>query len=386
MRIIIFLLFLTHALFSRSLESLVESAMKNDPKILLLKEKIRLANEDIKSSDIWENPVLTAGLKDILLDDPLSRDIEPMQTQFIGISQKIPLSDKFSVKKDIALKKRQIVDFLIENEKRKISSQLSAFLYEKEILKKRLSLLHENRKNLYTIKRLLKGYRADEDLLLDIDRLVLMTDLQNETIENSVSVIKEKIKLRTLQSVEKTKISLKPKEINASLNPSHPMLEVYKKDIEIAKDKLSLFKAEKISDIKVGMVYNQRVATGDYISLSFSMPLQIRDKENIAIKKASYKLSYQKKKLLDLENSFKNRIKVYEIMMKKSALNYALYQKRLLPLQKKITRYLKAKNITGNLDLSRLVQSYNKIISLEQRALDELNEHFGAYSKLRYYL
>ncbi len=386
MKRIIFLLFLTHTLFSQSLESLVKSAMQKDPKIMLLKEKILLADEDIKSSDIWENPVLSGGFKDILLDDPLKRTLEPMQTQFIGISQKIPLSDKFSIKKDIALKKREMVNFLIENEKREILSELSALVYKKEILKKRLSLLGENRKNLYTIKRLLKGYRADEDLLLDIDRLLLMTDLKKETIKNSLLVIREKIRLRTLVSVEKTEISLKPKEIDALLDSSHPMFKLYKKDIEIAKDKISLFKAKRVSDLKVGMVYNQRVARGDYISLSISMPLQIRDKENIDIQKASYMLSYQKRKLFDLENSFKNKIKIYEIMMKKGALNYALYQKRLLPLQKKITRYLKAKNITGNLDLSRLVQSYNKIISLEQRALDELNEHFLAYSKLRYYL
>ncbi len=386
MKIAVFLIFSSLLLSAGSFDDLLNEAYKSDLKIKLLEEKSALKQEDIKSSDIWENPMLFGGFKDILIKKPFERDLEPMQTQFIGVSQKIPLTDKFSIKKEIALKQRRILDYLIENEKKEILSQLSSFVYNIEILKKKLELLEENRKNLFTIKRLLKGYRADEDLLLETNRVILTIDLKKETIKSRLKELKEKIAIRVLRDIKDTKISLALKKIDDTDDSSHPLIKAYETDILIAKNKISLFDAKTTPDLTLKAAYNQRIKRGDYLSLSFSMPLLIRDKEKIALQKAKLMLSYQKARISELKNRFKREIKINHIKMRKSAVNYSLYQKRLIPVQKRVTRYLKAKNFTGNLQLSRLIENYNKVISLEQKALDELNEHFKAYSKLRYYL
>ncbi|BCD62295.1 hypothetical protein NitYY0826_C1171 [Nitratiruptor sp. YY08-26] len=51
---------------------------------------------EYKKAKNWENPTLQFAVNDLRLDAPFLRDLEPMQTQQISITQKIPTLGKKS--------------------------------------------------------------------------------------------------------------------------------------------------------------------------------------------------------------------------------------------------------------------------------------------------
>ena len=372
---------------AQTLDKLVQSAYRNDPTIKLLQEEQKVVHEDVSAAALWENPVFKAGMTDIQLEDIGDRSLEPMQTQFVAVSQKIPLGDKLEIAREIAQAKEKLIHLKTANRKRTVLSRLSEYVYRIKIIQKRLRLLARNRNNLYRIKHLLKGYQAGEDLLLDVRQSLLLLQTKEEMLLGREEALKAEIERFTLQKVSSVEaVSLTLMDTDIRLNSAHPLLLLYREDIRIAEKKIALFRARERADVTVTGGYYQRAGRNDYLSLAVSMPLQIRGKEKISTRKAKALLMYQKARLQELQNSFASRVKVLGIGMRKNVRTYQLYQKEILPLQKRISRYLKAKNASGALDLTKLIESYNRVITLEDAALKELTDYFKNYATLRYYL
>ena len=111
--------------YALSVDEIVHNTLNNNYDLKSLEKSIELANEQIKISKNWENPVLSFGINDIWFNDTLSRDKEAMQAQFIGFSQVIPLGNKLDIKKEIAQKDKKIEILNLEDAKLKISIFLS---------------------------------------------------------------------------------------------------------------------------------------------------------------------------------------------------------------------------------------------------------------------
>jgi len=386
MKLLLLLFAFTITLYAESLESLLQQAYKNDPTIKMLQEAAALSEKDEALSDIWENPMLKVGVNDIRLDDPASRSLEPMQTQFLSLSQKIPLSDKFPLKKEIATLKSEQKLLKIEEQERKIRAAISEDAYMLAIVKKRLMLLQKNRNNLRRIRTLFRGYQASEDLILEVTQALQLLRTKEEMFQSREALLKAKIARYTLHEVSRIEIALTPTKVEAVYDKKHPALELYRQNIAVAKKRISLAKAKERPDITVGAGYYQRANREDYLSLNVAFPLQIRGKEKLQTQKAKLSLSYQKSRLAELENRFQTEVRMLGILMQRHRSNYRLFQERIVPMQQRISAYLRAKNRSGALDMSRLITSYNRVIALQERALDELEGYFQNYAKLRYYL
>jgi len=386
MKVLLLFALLGVSLCADSLEALIRQAYRADPTLAMLHEEAAVMQEEVGLSGIWENPMLKAGLTDLRLDAPTKRSLEPMQTQFVAISQKIPLSGKFALSKEIAAVKAEQTALKTEVQKRKIASRIAAYAYAVGVIGERLKLLGQNRANLRQIRDLMKGYQASEDLILETGQSLLLLQTRAEALKSKRDALLAQIERYTLHEVSKIDIDLTPEPHDIGYDKNHPMLKLYREDIAIAAKKIDLARAKERPDLTVGAGYYQRVNREDYLSVSVAFPLQVRGREKLRTQKAKVYLSYQKARLAEIENRFASTVKVLGITMRQHARNYRLYQKRIVPLQKRISRYLKAKNRSGALDLSRLIESYNKVISLQERALDELSGYFQNYAKLRYYL
>ena len=107
-----------------SLDEIVDNALKNNQDINSIEKSIEIANENIVLAKQWKNPILTIGANDIHFDEPLSRDKEPMQAQYIGISQIIPIGKKIEIKEIIAKKDKEIISLSLEDKKLKLKSKI----------------------------------------------------------------------------------------------------------------------------------------------------------------------------------------------------------------------------------------------------------------------
>ena len=129
--------------FSLELDDIVKETLNNSYDLQKINKNIQIANEDIKLSDKWKNPVLTIGANDILLDEPFKRDKEAMQSNYVVISQTIPINGKLKHQKSIVIQDRNIALMDLENKKLQLSSLIYDYGYAIQINRKKLVLVEK---------------------------------------------------------------------------------------------------------------------------------------------------------------------------------------------------------------------------------------------------
>ncbi len=102
------LLFLSTLGFSQSLDSYFEILKQNNPTLKSLKNNIYIDKQKTKLSSTWQNPNLSLGANDLLLDNFSKRDIEPFSYEMDKESAKRLLSNLISN----AIKYTQIGGFI----------------------------------------------------------------------------------------------------------------------------------------------------------------------------------------------------------------------------------------------------------------------------------
>ncbi len=374
------------SLQAQNLDSLITLAYKNDPTLAQLQEGMALSKRKSEAAALWENPNLTLGATDLRVDDLTTRSLEPMQTHFVSLSQKIPLWHKLALSKALFQGKEKIAKYRVEDAKRKILSQLTGLVYLSVIVDKKIALITKNRKNLHHIKQLLQGYQADAEYIMEVEQSLLLLRSQKEMLLAQKALYLQKIQKLTFVKPTSIEVQTKFVNIKAKVDMKHPLLAMYAQDIKIAQKATELAHAKQKPDIKVSGGYFQRAGRADYLNFSVSMPLQVQGREKIALQEAKIALKMQQHKADALHNRFDNAVKMLAIIMHKNRTTYRLYQKRILPKQKQISAYLRAKNRLNEITMIKLIDNANKVITLQNLALDELASYFKAYAKMRYYL
>ena len=153
-----FVFFVNHLfLNAQTIDNIVEKTFNNNYSLKALEESIKSTKEEITLSSKWKNPTLTFGVTDIQFDDIRSRDIEAMQSQFIGLSQVIPIGNKLEIQKEIAISDYEISRFLVEERKLQYKSKIYDYIYKIKLLEERLGLFKEFKANTKIREKLLLG-------------------------------------------------------------------------------------------------------------------------------------------------------------------------------------------------------------------------------------
>lgn len=370
---------------AEDIDTLIQKAYDNSFALKAMQSDIQINRESVKSSASWDNPVLSAGLTDLRLDDISDRTLEPMQTQFIALSQSIPLRGKKGILKEISKDAVVLSQMRKKEQKAMIASQITMLAYKHEINQKHLDLIDDNRKNLKTIKKLLGAYQKSEESRLGVDVKLLQLENRRQNLQYQQALIKANIEKFTVDPVGSIDTSLALAEMPLIDIINHPKIKLLAQKIELLQNKSDLAEAKMTPDLKISGGYYQRENRDDYLNLSFSMPLPVRGAEKVETAKAKLAVLSSRMRLKELKHNFEKEVTVLQRRLETSAQNYKRYTDKLLPKQKKITRYLKTKNRIGDVSLTDVLQSINQSITLETFALRELEHYFEAYAKLRYY-
>lgn len=266
-----------------------------------------------------------------------------------------------------------------------IASQITLLAYKHEINQKHLDLIDDNRKNLKTIKKLLGAYQKSEESRLGVDVKLLQLENRRQNLQYQQALIKANIEKFTVDPVGSIETSLALAEMPLIDIINHPKVKLLAQKIELLQNKSDLAEAKMTPDLKISGGYYQRENRDDYLNLSFSMPLPVRGAEKVETAKAKLAVLSSRMRLKELKHNFEKEVTVLQRRLETSAQNYKRYTDKLLPKQKKITRYLKTKNRIADVALTDVLQSINQSITLETFALRELEHYFEAYAKLRYY-
>ena len=243
-----------------TIDELVKNSFEKNYDLKSLDKSIAVANEQIKVSKNWENPMLEFKTYNIGLNKPLSNQKE----YGVEISQVIPLGNRLDIEESIAKKDRNIKMFDLEDKKLELESKIYEYSYNILILEKRYKLIENYLKNVEKLQdlysSLYKYQKASLNEILNTKVSYLDLKLEQENLKTTIDNLYLNLELISYEKVQTIDENIDIKEINkASINEearqNHPKVQTLNEDSLRYKDMASLEEARKYSDVTLSVEY-----------------------------------------------------------------------------------------------------------------------------------
>ncbi|MDD3056412.1 MAG: TolC family protein [Aliarcobacter sp.] len=382
--------FLASSLLSAvTIDELVKNSFEKNYDLKSLNKSIQVANEQIKVSKNWENPMLAFKTNNIGFNKPLSNQKE----YGVELSQVIPIGKTLDIEESIAQKDRNIKVFDLEDKKLELESKIYEYSYNILILEKRYKLIENYLKNIEKLQELYSSlYKYEKaslnevlntkvsylDLKLELDNLKTMIDnlyLNLELISyEKVQTIDENIDIKEINKAF----------INQELVSTHPKVKTLEEDSSKYKEMASLEEAKKYSNVTLSVEYMQN-AEQDYGNVTVGIPLPLYKTENINALKAKLNSNETNDKLDSFMHNLFLQTNIYLNNLNQSARNYKLIQKEIIPLKQKIQINIENYNSFEMVKPEESIKNLNELITYETKALDETLKYYESYSQLIYF-
>ena len=382
--------FLASSLLSAvTIDELVKNSFEKNYDLKSLNKSIQVANEQIKVSKNWENPMLAFKTNNIGLNKPLSNQKE----YGVELSQVIPIGNRLDIEKSIAQKDRNIKEFDLEDKKLELESKIYEYSYNILILEKRYKLIENYLKNIEKLEELYsslyKYQKASLNEVLNTKVSYLDLKLELDNLKTMIDNLYLNLELISYEKVQTIDENLDIKEINkASINQeliiTHPKVKTLEEDSSKYKEMASLEEAKKYSNVTLRVEYMQNDEQ-DYGNITVGIPLPLYKTENINALKAKLNSNETNDKLDSFIHNLSLQINIYLNNLNQSARNYKLIQKEIIPLKQKIQTNIENYNSFELAKPEESINNLNELITYETKALDEALKYYESYSQLIYF-
>ena len=379
-------------LYSQSIESILKLIDTNN--YILKAKEIQITSSlvDADLSSTWSNPVLGIGVSDINLDEPTSRDIEAMQTQYITYSQVIPTNGKLKLSNEIKQYDTKINKLEYLNYKQKLQSEALLYSYNIFYNNEKLTILKRYLKNLQHQKKLMnllyENGKLDQSILVTQDIKIYKLNLKKQKFIYTISKMK-----KSLEDIVYTKIDtitfndfFGKFSINMkSVLENHPLVLMEKEKIKQQTQKIALENSKKISDVKLTVGYYQREKFDDYISFNIAIPLSVQGREKLQVKKSKIEKNIIQDKLRALQQQIKSTIEDLEENIKLNKQNFTLIDEKMIPLNDGLEQTHKLHLGANTMQSIKIYESMNSKLELMLLSQEEKINYYSALSKLYYF-
>ena len=383
--------FILTSSFAIDISSIAANAISNNYDLKSIEKSIQIIDEDIKLATLWKNPTLTLGINDIHFDAPLKRDLEPMQGQFVGISQVVPMGEKLEIKEDIAKKDKKIMSLKLEEKKLKLKSKVYEVSFNILVLEKKLKLLNSYENNIKKIEKLstalYKYGKASQNEILSSKIAYTNIQIQKQNLTNMIKNLYLRLEQITYSKVTNIESSLNMKKIVLNMDTTnHPKILIEEEKAKKFRDISKLELENEKSDIKVNLTYfNRDSKYKDYANISVNIPLSIYKTEKVKSLKSKLKSSEILEKLVDIKQGLKTELLVLENQINNTFLNYQLIENSIIPLKTKMQKNIENYNSFDAIKPQAAIKNLNELISYELKQLDLIKDYYTYYSKTKYY-
>lgn len=373
------------------INSFIQKAFEKNKQLESLENSIKIAKEQIALSSKYKNPVLSFGATDIWVDDITNRDSEAMQTYYLGLSQKIPLTNKLETKESIANNELEISKYNLQKKRLEFKSNISLLLYNIVLLEERITLYTKLESNLQSLEKLLnelyKYNKASQTQIINTEVLTSELRLKKIKLYNLLKNQTLNLERITYSKYENTNIDLNFKSIKMIDDfSSHPEILILDERVKKYSNLEKYEKENKNSDINLALTYFKRDSKfEDYFNLGVSIPLSVYKSEDIKARKAKYKSLALKNELEDLKYKFKNDSEVLYSNMNSAKKSYEVIKNEVIPKLNELQKNLENYNSFSKVDSSALIKNLNEIIKYEIQAISEKEKYFSNLAKLQYF-
>jgi len=377
--------------YATSLDEMIDNVLKKNHDVKSLEKSIELANSQIAISTNWNNPTISFGANDIQFENTFDRDVEPMQAQYIGYSQVIPIGDKLNIKKEISIRDKNIATFTLEDKKLQLKSKIYEYAYNIVILEKKYTLLNKYLKNIKSLEELSNAlYENGKMKQNDIINLRVSYSkiiLKQKNFKNLINNLYLQLENITYSNIDKIDISLDMDKNNLIKKfDTHPKIQLIKEKSLKFTDISRLEIAKKTSDIKFNIAYFQRDSKyEDYANISVNIPLSIYGTEKVKSLKAKLKAQEIQSSLLDIKQTFKTKTTMLQNNIDNSKQTYKIIKDTIIPLKEEVQNNIESYNSFSQITPENTIKNLNDVIKYELMLLDEIKKYFTSYSKSIYF-
>lgn len=361
---------------------LLSLAYHHNHELKALEDEVSALEKEVDLSKIWENPMLSLGVNDIFLNEPLKRNQE-MQNEAISLSQKIPLGGKLDIKESIALQDVAIKKLELQTKKLEMQQEIVTLEQTYVRIMQDLALVAKYEKILEDLKNAHLAYNTTSAHYVDT---LNNTILQKNLFIEKKSLLKEKASIeRKLESIVATSLpALDSKEglLSYGLSDEEKRLEKAPKlqlqNLQSAKELLNLRyeKATKIPDVTISLGYNRRQGRDDYAFLGFEIPLPIYGKENLSIQKAKLTHSASEQSVLNTRKQLLFELKD-ELLNKELQYDKIALAKEVLHENEKMYEVLQSTALSQNDALLSLLNVLSQMLEAQK----QINANTFAYNE-----
>ncbi|MBP1681091.1 MAG: heavy metal efflux system protein [Proteobacteria bacterium] len=361
---------------------LVSLAYSHNHELKALENEILAIEKEVDLSKIWENPMLSLGVNDIFLSEPLTRNQE-MQNEAISLSQKIPLGGKLDIKESIALQDVAIKRLELQTKKLEMQQEIATLEQTYVRINQDLALVAKYEKILEDLKNAHLAYNTTSAHYVDtLNNTILQKNLSIE----KKTLLKEKAsidrKLESILAISMPEWYAKEGLLSYGLSDEEKRLEKAPKlqlqNLQSTKELLNLRyeKATKIPDVTISLGYNRRQGRDDYAFLGFEIPLPIYGKENLSIQKAKLTHSASEQSVLNTQKQLLFELKD-ELLNKELQYDKIALSKEVLHENEKMYEVLQSTALSQNDALLSLLNVLSQMLEAQK----QINANTFAYNE-----
>lgn len=385
---------LTSSIYAKEVKQVVNEAINTNSSLQALEQSILLAKEQIDLAGKWQNPILNFGANDIQFDDISKRDLEPMQAQFIGLNQMIPIGDKKELEEEIARDDYELSKLVLADKKLELESKIYEYIYNIKLVEERVALFSKLKQNIAELQKLLEEFykynKASQIDILKVQTLYDELDISEQKLNNNLRVFKLQLEQLTYTKFKDIDISTELEKVTLVNNIDlHPKILQIEKNIEKFNTTSKFEEEKKNSDINFGVKYFQRDSKyEDYINISVAIPLSVYGSEDIKARKAKFKANEYKNLLQDSKLKFTNQIKILQDNIDNAFYSYKKLNESIIPKYNQIQKTLESYNRFSSLkqiDSKQLIRNLNELIKYKLKAIDEKQKYFTNLSNSIYF-
>lgn len=361
------LFFVPFLCFSAEFNDVFDKAVELSTTLGAKEQSILASRQNSLSETTYKNPILSIGLNDMLLNSNfLRRDVEAMQTQFIGITQEFETFGKLDLKEAILSADTLILEYELEDLRLDLYKKMALKVEEISTSKMLLELLEKKKLNLF----LLLKYSEQSINIAEIFKVSVELQKKIFVIEDKILETKDKLESyknefkylsnQDYMLVERAKIEDDFLEGDIKKSPKYKIYEIKAKQLELTS---KLEDRKKYSNVNVGLVYNHRQNFDDYLSVSASFALPIYGSEEAKVQKTRHLSAENTQKE---QNYMSNAMAIFQTNDKR----VEYLKKRVKNLDdilykyKELNRYDKS-NITNSVTLEKNIENENLLLDLE---------------------
>ncbi len=378
-RAIFLSMLLTLALNAATLPELIDGALTRHPSLEAIAQRVAAADVAVQRAKNFDNPNLRLFVNDLRFDDFTNRSLEPMQTQGVVLTQKIPAFGKREAREAVAKARKKLAFATLQEARAALAERIRTTAYTIWEMRRLIGITEATIRLAEQNIDLFEGYTAT-GRTPGAHMGIMSAQLMKSRLRTSI--VRLRAQEEGMQALLKY-LTFRT-EADVALDPPKPRVPAYEtltrrlRESPVFKEalaqeslddkELAVEKLTKRIDPVVSVGYSNRAEFEDYLNIGVGFALPIYGTEENRIQERRKLSLASKLRRDDTLQRLESRLKTLYAKLKDEAQVVAIIEEESLPDIEHMFELVQADIASGG-DIYRYIDLLEQKFRLEARAI-----------------